>query len=179
MGVETCVVASKVAMSLQAQLQEKVTEERRHGPHTWTEDRWRFFGEIYYTIRGTSAARGQLPQGYIPPDIVNAAALSVLPKAFMETWLLQNKDHAAVKNGLIYIAKDRRYAGDKAKEIEKLKSGFEPLIPNDMDPHTGRLTVMDPRWPKARAVPVVHFGAGQAPEVSVGADPDPGSVQVS
>jgi hypothetical protein len=178
MGIETVVVASKVEMSISAQLQEKIDEQKTNGPHTWVESRWRFYGDIH-CITGTSAARGQLPQGYLPPDIANGAALSTLPKAFAEQWFAQNALLPPVKNGLIFMCNDRRYASDKAREIEKLKSGFEPLIPNEMNEHTGKVIVNDPRWPKGRAVPIIHYGAGQAPEVSVGPDPRPDEVSVS
>ena len=58
--------------------------------------------------------------------IVNGFAVTHdVPKDFVEQWLEQNKDHSAVKAGLIFTAK--RGDHGQAKEKADVKSGLEPL----------------------------------------------------
>lgn len=58
---------------------------------------------------------------------------------FFNDWLKQNKDHDAVKAGLIFAHEKGANAGDKAKEMREIRSGLEPLTP-DTDPRIGKTT---------------------------------------
>lgn len=157
---DVVVIASKLEMSINCQLQEKVDEQKTNGPHTWVESRYRFYGDAY-TIRGKAAPRGTPPIGFVMPDMVNEAALTVVPREHAEEWFRQNAAMPAVKNGLVWMTnRGRNYAADAAKEIVKVKSGFEPLIPNDMDQYTGKITVNDDRWPKRNPALRMDYGAG-------------------
>lgn len=58
--------------------------------------------------------------------IVNGFAVThEVSKDFMDQWLEQNKEHSAVKAGLIFTAK--RGDHGQAKEKADVKSGLEPL----------------------------------------------------
>jgi hypothetical protein len=148
--------ASKIEMSLDLRLQRKTTTVMRNGPHTWNEDCWEFFGQSH-TLRGNAIARGQFPNGYVPPLIVNDAALSQIPRDFFEAWLVQNAEHPAVKAGLIFMHQDQQHVADEAREKIKMKSGFEPMVPNEHNA-AGEITVNDTRWPKR--VPASQLGVG-------------------
>lgn len=68
-------------------------------------------------------------------------------KTFFDQWMIANKDHAAVKNGLIFAAATRDAVEGKAKEQEKLRSGLEPM---DMSlvKRGERMVAADPRMPR-------------------------------
>jgi hypothetical protein len=160
---EKCVVVSKVEMSILARLQEKRVQIRRERGEEYKEEVWVHVGEGV-TIRGTSAARGQLPQGYRPPHIEHGAALTFnVDLGFITAWLEQNRDMPAVRNKLILIAKTHDRAAGEAKDRNDFKSGFEPLTPpvfND----AGKQISGDARWPKKRQVS--YYGAGNEPDTN-------------
>ena len=46
---------------------------------------------------------------------------------FWEAWKAKNSDYAPLLNAAIFEAKDAASAKSKAKEVEKVKTGFEPM----------------------------------------------------
>jgi len=46
---------------------------------------------------------------------------------FYEAWLADHKDFPAVKSGAIFVAKTIEAIKEKAKDLKKEKTGFEPM----------------------------------------------------
>jgi hypothetical protein len=92
-------------------------------------------GEVV-KLNGYAAPHGHRPLAdVVGGKFVGYALTPDVPREYIEEWLRQNPDLPAVKNGLIFIAPDRKYAADKAEEVRGQKNGLEPLDmrkdPND------------------------------------------------
>ena len=84
-----------------------------------------------FTVRGPALAFGQLPN--IP--IVGGYALTVgVPRDLARTWFEQNADADIVHNQLIFCEDNIERATSRAKELRKVRSGLEPLDPNNLPP---------------------------------------------
>jgi hypothetical protein len=59
--------------------------------------------------------------------------LTTVDKDFWDRWYARNKEMPFVKNGLVFVAKDRDSAIDMAKDRREVKTGLEPLSPK-VDP---------------------------------------------
>lgn len=55
--------------------------------------------------------------------------LNTIPKAHWEEWRKRNKDHAALRSGAIYVAKDRDDALAQAREHQTENVGFDKIDP--------------------------------------------------
>lgn len=67
-----------------------------------------------------------------PPRVTTAGGYALTPNVdaeFWAKWLEQNKDHDAVKNGLIFALPRQDSAAKEAENRSKVKSGLEPLDP--------------------------------------------------
>lgn len=83
-------------------------------------------------VRGTAT-----PAGVALVNSLSGYALTTIDADFWAKWKEQNKDHDAVKNGLIFASAKPDEVKGVAKECEKVRSGLEPLSPKD-DPRTPR-----------------------------------------
>jgi hypothetical protein len=84
-----------------------------------------------FTVRGPALAFGQLPN--IP--IVGGYAITIgVPRDLARTWFEQNEDADCVKNNLIFCEDNLERATSRAKELAKVRSGLEPLDPNNLPP---------------------------------------------
>jgi hypothetical protein len=54
-----------------------------------------------------------------------------LPSRLWEKWLEDNKDSDVVKNELIFAEPTLERAKDRARERRKIRSGMEPMDPNN------------------------------------------------
>lgn len=131
----TVTVACKVDLPwIDLQLCEKriVSENTQTGPRDVTQ--WFPVGEVV-RIRGLAYPTGIAPRGFPkPPEMVAGAALTPNVSAdFWNAWLEQHKLDAMVRNGLIFAHASPSYVGDQAKERQGLRSGLQPLEPDDGD----------------------------------------------
>ncbi len=82
-----------------------------------------------FTVRGPAFPFGQIPN--IP--IVGGYALTVgVPGDLARTWFQQNEEADIVKNQLIFAEETLERATSRAKDLAKIRSGFEPLDPNNL-----------------------------------------------
>jgi hypothetical protein len=81
------------------------------------------------TIHGPAYATGSLPTYTI---IGGYALTSNVPREFYETWQEQNKDSTFVQNKLVFAYESHDHAVGQAKELEKKKSGLEPIDPEEL-----------------------------------------------
>jgi hypothetical protein len=85
-------------------------------------------GEPVY-INGNAHLQNEAPNC----EISNGAALTHgVDKDFWDLWLSQNKDHLAVKNGLIFAHEKPVNATAEAREKAGVKSGLERLDPSNL-----------------------------------------------
>lgn len=78
-------------------------------------------------IHGPATPFGQAPKALIVGGF--AMTPGVDADAF-NAWLKANADHDAVKNGLIFGYEKADNAEGKAKEMRKVQSGLQPLVPD-------------------------------------------------
>ena len=84
-----------------------------------------------FTVRGPALAFGQIPN--VP--IVGGYALTAgVPRDLARTWFEQNQDSEIVKNNLMFFEDTMERATARAKEGAAIKSGLEPLDPNNLPP---------------------------------------------
>lgn len=77
----------------------------------------------------------------LPWQVLGGYALTPgVPADFWAEWLQQNADSELVKNGLIFASERREMAEGEAREKVEIKSGLEPLDPQNL-PKVGRLKV--------------------------------------
>lgn len=84
------------------------------------------------TIRGAAQGRGsdaksphdltELPGGY---------AMTLVPKSHWDAWCRNNQGSPLLKSGMIFAHEKPREAEAKARDQATLKSGFEPLVPDE------------------------------------------------
>ncbi|NTA27404.1 hypothetical protein [Allorhizobium ampelinum] len=78
------------------------------------------------TIKGPATPFGQAPK------VVTAGGYAIntgIDADFWNAWIEQNKDHEAVKSGLIYSMARQDSASKEAESRASVKSGLEPLDP--------------------------------------------------
>ncbi len=61
------------------------------------------------------------------PETVGGYGFTAVDADGFKAWLASNKDHPAVKNGLIFVEKDHNAAKSEARNRAGLKSGAERL----------------------------------------------------
>lgn len=62
-------------------------------------------------------------------EIIGGYGLTKVDQEIAEKWFKDNSDHAAVKNGLLFIEKNDSKAKDKAADQKDVKNGAEQLDP--------------------------------------------------
>ena len=122
-------VASKLPHALVLELEDKTKDKEPvlGGGHRETE-RWRKNGKSV-TING---AVRPLNAPYSPTVQEGVGLTFGVDADFFGEWLKQKKDYPPVVAGMIYAESSTDKALDHAREVESLKSGFEPVDPNDI-----------------------------------------------
>lgn len=153
---KTVTVACKIPNGLQLRLFNMVPfDEPVIGGGVRQSKRAEQVGDIV-VLKGFAVPFGHTPEHQIVGGYGLTAGVS---REFFEQWLLQNKDHPAVKGGLIFSADGQHEAVDRAKERRALRSGLEPLI---MPKSEKDKTLVDPR---VKAISKSHaVGAGATAE---------------
>jgi hypothetical protein len=93
----------------------EVDEARQHG--------------VVVRLKGNTFPFGTVPQHRI---IGGFGITEDVSKAFWDEWIAQNKEHPAVKNRLIFAMPQLDSVIDEAKQMESIKSGLEPLDPQNL-----------------------------------------------
>lgn len=96
------------------------------------------------TLHGVATAFGAAPKG---PMASGFALTHNVDADFWTEWLSQNKEHEAIKAGLIFAFAKPADAEAKAREMTKVRSGLEPIEPESIDA-SGNVTSRDPRMSK-------------------------------
>ncbi len=86
-----------------------------------------------FTLHGNAVDVRALLGGVTPEHLIieGFAITSGVPSEVWKSWLEANKTGMLVRNNLIFEAKDEIEARAKAKARGMLKSGLEPIDPND------------------------------------------------
>lgn len=79
------------------------------------------------TLKGYAAPFGMAPEA---PVAGGYAITTGVDADFWATWLAQNAEHPAVKNGLIFAAERIDSVQKQAKEQAEVRCGLEPLDPD-------------------------------------------------
>lgn len=137
-SASTVVVACKIPTGLELQLCHKTdwTEETPSG----SRDRFRWDrGGPTVRIRGTAYPAGATPRGFPErPQMAGGYALTYgVDREFFETWMEQNKLNPIVVSNMVFAFDRSNDTKAQAKEFKDIRSGLEPLNPDD-----------DPRMPK-------------------------------
>lgn len=82
------------------------------------------------TIRGY--LEKQRPDQPMPARGSSYAITHGVDKEFFDKWLVQNKDHDAVKNKLIFASEKQDTVRGMMNEFKSTRSGFEPVDPNNL-----------------------------------------------
>jgi hypothetical protein len=80
-------------------------------------------------IRGNTFPYGTVPNWRIEGGF---GITENVDKAFWDEWIEQNRELPAVKNRLIWAFPDIKSTLEEAKKMESLKSGLEPLDPQNL-----------------------------------------------
>ena len=125
---ETVVVASKLQLGLQLQLQEPYTiTEEVFGGGVREQTRYHKVGRTV-VINGCAIDRG----GPTDKLLVGGFALTHgVDKGFWDAWLAQHKDFPPVVNGEIFAYEREASTKGEAKEKADLRTGGEPLDPSN------------------------------------------------
>lgn len=99
------------------------------------------------TERVTLKGINSLTEGAIirPAQRGGYAITENVPKEFFERWLELNKDHAAVKNNLIFAHIQIASVRDMGEERSELVNGFDPIDPNKKIVGTNGKTLLEKR----------------------------------
>lgn len=125
-GTATAVVACKLPNGVVMRTFEMVKKRRiiannMVADEEMAEERGRF------TVRGPALGFGQIPN----IQIIGGYALTVgVPRDLCETWFEQNRDADMVRNQVVFWEPTPERAADRARELQKIKSGLEALDPN-------------------------------------------------
>lgn len=135
---KTVTVGCKIPTGLKLQLFRKVQwpEETRGG--TIMRDRWDRYG-AHVIVRGPAVPTGTAPKGYRRPAAI-VGGYGITPNVdadFMREWMQQNAQNPVVVSGMIFVQNDNASAVDQSKDQRELRSGLEPIVPDN-----------DPRIPK-------------------------------
>jgi hypothetical protein len=92
-----------------------------------------------FVLNGFSIDLGKMAGGIAPEhEIVGGYGLTHgIPRDFAEEWFRQNANSAMVKNNLIFMQGREQEARAQARDQKTLKSGVEPIDPNDPAPRAG------------------------------------------
>jgi hypothetical protein len=160
---EKVIVACKLPFAwieLQCEEPKSRTIQGKYGTETVTV--YEKKGDIV-RIRGTAYPAAQPPEGFIdrPEKLFGYAINRNVSKAFWDEFARQKADWPPIKNGFIFAYKSPEDVKARARELQGLMSGFEPMNPKgdvrNPRPMNGALTpltVEDERGKKMPAQPV-------------------------
>lgn len=104
------------------------TPEAVMGGGTRTVKQARFNGR-QITINGYSQKNSSVPL----PHMAGAFAMTPdVPKDFWDEWVKQNHDHPYLQNNIMFASPSVNYATGKEREYAAVKSGLEPLDPDNL-----------------------------------------------
>lgn len=143
------IVASKLPMALELQLEVKTTTMHRYKGEVWPEEVYAKQGDIF-TIAGTAYPVGAPPEGVEwadrPKMIAGYALTYNVDAEFWEKWLEQKGDTPMVKNRLIFAFPDEASVRAECKNNREVDSFLGPIKHSrDKD---GNPQIDDPRNPK-------------------------------
>lgn len=122
-------VACKLPHGLVLQLaRPEVVSEPVMGGGSRQSKQFRQFGE-QITVHGVSHPQNAAPKAMI---VGGYALTNEVSGQFWFEWLAQNKEHAAVKNHLLFAYEKEADAKDDAKDHAKVRSGLERLDPKKL-----------------------------------------------
>lgn len=126
---ETVTIASKLQLGLELQLQEPYeAQQELHTGAIRTETRYRKTGEPV-VIQGCAVPRGEPHEKHI---VGGFALTHGVDKAFWDAWLAQHRNFPPVVNGEIFAYVKPEAAAGTAKERAEIKSGAEPIDPDNL-----------------------------------------------
>lgn len=144
MTTETVTVACKLPNGLKCRIF-RPHEEQDIVVGGGTRDVTRYYptGE-FFVLNGTATRPGEAPKARLPngmPGPANAELLDSgfaltfgVPKAQWDAWLEANKDADYVRNGLVFAHKQTASTKKQARDHEKVRSGLEPIDPENPAP---------------------------------------------
>jgi hypothetical protein len=138
-GTATVVVGCKLPNGIILRQFRMVKKTRNIGGHYFDEDQAEDMGRRF-TVRGPAVPFGQIPN----IQIVGGYALTPgVPQDLAEIWFEQNKDADCVANQLMFWERDVDRAAARARELNAVRSGLEPVDPNKTIPGLGKVTKAD------------------------------------
>lgn len=111
---QTVTVACKLPNGLELELRDEDGERQVH------------------LVRGSAARRRLEVGGEVVGDVGSVAfgyGLTQVPKDFWEEWLKRNAKYQPVVSQAIFALPDVNSAKSKAREMEKIETGLEPINP--------------------------------------------------
>lgn len=131
-GTDYVTVACKMPNGLVLQLEQKV-EIREPLPSGGVREvtQWRRTPDVI-EVKGNAVNFESLRRGMQMPAIEGGFGLTHgVPKAFWDQWLEAHKDDDIVRRGLIFAVKTEQEARKEAATRSDIKSGLEPINPDD------------------------------------------------
>lgn len=130
MAKETVTVACKLPNGLQLRIFKMVpSREPVLGGGTREVEKAEQIGGVVH-INGNAVEIGKSPK--FPITDGGYALTHNVDAEFFTTWLEQNADHDAVRNGLIFGTPKQDTIEKRSREGEKLRSGLEPIDPDKL-----------------------------------------------
>lgn len=144
MATETVTVACKLPNGLKCRLFAPVQEtESVVGGGTRDVTRHYPTGE-QFVLNGTASRVGELPKARLASGAPGAASAEVtdtgyaltfgVPKDLWDRWHEANRHNDYVRNGLVFAHKQQASVKKQAKDHEALRSGLEPVDPENPAP---------------------------------------------
>lgn len=81
------------------------------------------------TVNGANKAPNYHPKDNV---LLGRVGRTVVDKAFWEAWRAQNANSDLVKNNCVFAEMTEARADAKARELEGVKTGFEPIDPEEL-----------------------------------------------
>lgn len=96
-----------------------------------------------YRVNGSALDLAKMEIGDISVNVSAGYALTYgIPKAFWDRWLEQHKGMDIVKNQLIFAMKSENSIRSKTRDYKDIKSGLEPIDPQNPAARTGMKKIM-------------------------------------
>jgi hypothetical protein len=97
---------------------------------------WRAIPDLKFSVKGpwvASAGQAFMPQNSAVAQLLPGgfAITYGVPKDLWDRWLDQNKETNLVRKGIIFAAPSMMAATEEAKKARDVKSGLEPVDPNN------------------------------------------------
>jgi hypothetical protein len=132
-GTDTVTVACKLANGLILRVFDETVESRPVLGGGVKEEKVFLPTGTQYVVRGPIVNLGAYRQaGELPDGIVGGYALTPgIPRDFWERWLDQNKHSDLVRNQIVFASSSYDRASGQARDMKDVKSGLEPLDPDN------------------------------------------------